>query len=337
MNNNNGIFTISLDFELYWGMRDIISIDEYKTHLLGAREAIPYMLDTFKKYNVHATWATVGLLFFKDTNHLKQHLPETTPQYHQENLSPYDYITNTEANKAELDTAYHYAPELIKDINNTMGQEVATHTFSHYYCREEGQTLTDFKNDIAMAITIAKQKGIEIKSLVFPRNQWNPDYLAALGTLGVQSFRGTEASWMYQASNYKGQLNSLNRAARLLDAYINISGHNTYTLADCTTHKPFNFPSSRQLRPYSKKLAFLEGLRLNRIKNSMTYAAKNNEIFHLWWHPHNFGVDREQNMMFLEKLMQHYSKLQTAYNMQSLNMAELSSLKLDSINFTYNN
>ena len=325
--NNSGIFTISLDFELYWGMRDIISIDEYKTHLLGAREAIPHMLDAFKKHNVHATWATVGLLFFKDTKHLKQYLPETIPEYQQENLSPYHYIANTEANKAKLDAVYHYAPELIEAINNTIGQEVATHTFSHYYCREAGQTLTDFKNDIAMAITIAKQKSIEIKSLVFPRNQWNPDYLATLDTLGIQSFRGTEAGWMYQASDYKGQLNALNRAARLIDAYINISGHNTYTLADCTTHKPFNFPSSRQLRPYSKKLAILENLRLNRIKNSMTYAAKNNEIFHLWWHPHNFGIDHEQNMAFLKKLMRHYSKLHTAYNMQSLNMAELSSLK----------
>lgn len=326
MKNNTGIFTISLDFELYWGMRDIVSIEEYKAHLLGAREAIPLMLNSFNKNNVHATWATVGLLFFKDTENLNQHPPASIPQYEQKNLSPYRYIIKSEKDDVELEPIYHYAPELIDTINNTVGQEVATHTFSHYYCHEKGQTLTDFKNDIAMAITVAKQKNIDIKSLVFPRNQWNPDYLTALNSLGVKSFRGTESSWMYQASDYKGQLNYLNRAARLLDAYINVSGHNTYSLAECTAQKPFNFPSSRQLRPYSKKLAILENLRLNRIKRSMTYAAKNNEIFHLWWHPHNFGVDKEQNMIFLEKIMNHYNLLHKTHNMQSLNMAELSAL-----------
>lgn len=327
MNDNHGIFTISLDFELYWGMRDIISIEAYKAHLLGARKAIPEMLHSFAKHQVHATWATVGLLFFQDSQQLKQHLPASIPDYQHKNLSVYRYINDAEAQAVTLEPEYHFAPELIDAIQQTQGQEVATHTFSHYYCREEGQTLTDFKNDIASAIDIAKQKSIAIKSLVFPRNQWHPDYLAALDGLGVQSFRGTEAGWMYQASDYKGQLNSLNRAVRLLDAYINISGHNTYRYADCTTKKPFNFPSSRQLRPYSKKLAFLDGLRLHRIKRAMTHAAKNNEIFHLWWHPHNFGVDREQNMAFLEKILQHYDTLHNDYDMQSFNMAELSAFK----------
>ena len=58
----------------------------------------------------------------------------------------------------------------------------------------------------------------------------------------------------------------------------------------------------------------------------MTYAAKNNELFHLWWHPHNFGKDIETNMVFLMKILEHYKKLNVNYNMQSLNMGEVAEL-----------
>jgi GAF domain-containing protein len=42
-----GIFTISLDFELYWGVRDKVDLEAYRGSLLGAREAIPRLLDLF--------------------------------------------------------------------------------------------------------------------------------------------------------------------------------------------------------------------------------------------------------------------------------------------------
>ena len=37
----------------------------------------------------------------------------------------------------------------------------------------------------------------------------------------------------------------------------------------------------------------INSLRLNRIKNEIIQAAKAGEIYHLWWHPHNFGIDPE--------------------------------------------
>lgn len=201
MKSQYGIFTLSLDFELFWGMRDIVTIEEYKEQLLGARKAIPGMLDLFKSNQAHATWATVGLLFFDDSRQLKQNLPVETPNYTNKDLSPYHYIQD----KKMLESDYHFAPELIDLIKNTTGQEIGTHTFSHYYCGEEGQTLNDFKIDIEAALKIAKQKGIDIKSLIFPRNQWEKGYLPLLDQLGIQSFRGNQSNWMYQVSDYKSQ------------------------------------------------------------------------------------------------------------------------------------
>ena len=64
--------------------------------------------------------------------------------------------------------------------------------------------------------------------------------------------------------------------------------------------------------------------RLRRIKESMTYAAENNEIFHLWWHPHNFGVNKTENMRNLQELITHFEFLKEKYGMHSRNMKEIS-------------
>ncbi len=130
MNLKHGIFTVSLDFELYWGVRDKRSIDEYKYNLHGVREAVSEMLRIFSDNNIHATWATVGFLFFKDSEDLKKNIPKLLPKYNREELSPYKYIDENSG----LDTVYHFAPEIIKLILEHEGQEIGTHTFSHYYC-----------------------------------------------------------------------------------------------------------------------------------------------------------------------------------------------------------
>ncbi len=55
----------------------------------------------------------------------------------------------------------------------------------------------------------------------------------------------------------------------------------------------------------------------------MTYAAKNNQVYHLWWHPHNFGNDLENNFKSLEKIIKHYSFLNKMYGFESKNMNNL--------------
>lgn len=318
----NGIFTISLDFEIYWGVRDHRSIEEYKYNLQGVKDSVSETLRIFNNSGVHATWATVGFLFFENTDDLKKNLAASFPEYTNKNLSPYSYIETYN----EMDSIYHFAPELIKLIFKSEGQEIGTHTFSHYYCLEEGQTIDNFYDDLSSAVKISEINGIPVKSIVFPRNQINPEYLSVLSDLGIQCFRGNELSWMYQPPK-NAVHKAFQRAFRLIDTYVNISGHNVYDFHECTTEKPFNFPSSRHLRPYSKKLAILNRSKLNRIKKSMSYAAKNNKIFHLYWHPHNFGTNTSKNINFLCEIIEHFNELKEKYDMSSLNMGELAELK----------
>ena len=319
MNKTRGIFTISLDFELYWGIRDKCSLKNYRTNLDGVENAINKILNIFNIYNIHATWATVGFLFYENMRNLKNNLPVKTPSYKNEFLNPYIYIKNN-----TLEEKYHFSPSCIKSIINSKNQEIATHTMSHYYCLEHGQRKDEFYEDLRNSIKIIEDKtNQKTYSLVFPRNQWNEEYLSILSELGILSYRGNEESWIYDAVNEKN-INYVRRAIRLIDTYINVSGHHTYSLKNISLKKPFNIPSSRFLRPVSKQLSFLETIRLNRIKKSMTYAAKNNELYHLWWHPHNFGKDLDDNILFLNEILKHYKRLETKYGMRSLNMKEVS-------------
>jgi hypothetical protein len=317
----NGKFVISLDFELMWGVRDKKTKKTYGENILGVHKVIPGLLEIFKKYQIKATFSTVGFLFFETKDELMANIPFLKPLYKDQNLSPYNGYYETLGDDYKSDK-YHFAPNLIREIQKYPGQEVGTHTFSHYYCLEQGQTIEAFREDIKSAISIAKKYNINLTSLVFPRNQFNEEYLNVCLELGICCYRGNEISWIYKAKNDEDE-NHIRRGFRLLDAYVNLSGHNCYSDQFLKSKMPINIPSSRFLRPFSRKLNFLDGLRLARIKSGMTYAAKNNLTYHLWWHPHNFGINHIENFDFLEKILQHYEKLNKKFGFTSYTMTQL--------------
>ena len=56
----------------------------------------------------------------------------------------------------------------------------------------------------------------------------------------------------------------------------------------------------------------------------MEYAALHGEVYHLWWHPHNFGANMEKNLEKLEYVLKCYKKCHEQYGMESYSMADLS-------------
>lgn len=324
-----GKFVVSLDFELMWGVRDSRTIESYGQNIIGVHTAIPRLLKMFTDFSINGTFSTVGFLFFENKETLLKNLPAETPKYKNKNLSPYEGYFK-DLGDLEKDK-YHFAPQLIKLIQECPGQEIGTHTFSHYYCLEEGQDAGTFREDIIKAVEVANKYGIILQSLVFPRNQFNNEYLKVCSDHGILCYRGNEQSWIYNAR--KGtEETRFRKAIRLVDSYFNISGHNCYTDAYMVEGgSPVNIPASRFLRPFSKTLRVLDTLRLSRIKSGMTHAAKNSLTYHLWWHPHNFGINMEENFAFLEKILVHYKILNEKFNFQSYTMSKLTGLLTQSV------
>ena len=69
-------------------------------------------------------------------------------------------------------------------------------------------------------------------------------------------------------------------------------------------------------------------MKINRIKNEMERAAQHGEVYHLWWHPHNFGHYPKESMEGLKRILDHFAFCREKYGMQSLNMGEVGELVL---------
>lgn len=323
-----GYLVISLDFELFWGMFDKVTLTEYGGNVAGERTAIPRMLDLFEKYDIHATWATVGMLMTRNKRELAAFLPppHLRPQYADMRVSAYEYMKTAALGEDEHDDIYHYGASLVKMIHETKGQEIANHTFSHYYCID-GHTNDQsiFARDIEAHHAIAETYGITPRSIIFPRNQMDTDALLTAYQNGMLAYRGNENHILYKPRKDSAQ-SKLIRAGRLLDHYLPLSGHHTFPLPKKIEGQPLNIPASRFFRPWSKKLAFFEWLRLRRIKSSMTYAAKHGEVFHLWWHPHNVGINQQENFKNLEDILSHFVHLRDIYGFTSASMEDITTI-----------
>jgi peptidoglycan/xylan/chitin deacetylase (PgdA/CDA1 family) len=311
-----GAFVISLDLESLWGVRDHASMSSsYGKNLRGERDAIYQMLEIFEEFAISATWATVGFLFAKNRDELRQFYPQQLPEYTHRQLSPY----GEELGENEEQDPYHYGGALLERIARVPRQEIGSHTFSHYYCLEPGQTRSAFQQDLDAAVAIASAKGITLRSMVFPRNQVNAAYLPLLRAAGFTNYRGTEPTWYYRASRNQ---TASKRGARLADSYLPLSGAQTVRADEVATPSGLaNLRSSRFLRPFTPKLRHLDSLRLQRITQQMRHAARVNGMFHLWWHPHNFGCDTAENMAFLRKILLVQRELAQSHQWPSRSMA----------------
>lgn len=322
-----GIFTISLDFELFWGVHDKRTLKDYGRNILGAREAIPRMLELFERYGIHCTWAIVGFLFFGDKEELLQYLPQERPRYAKPALSPYPLIAGL--GPTERQDPYHFGLSLVRRIKDYPHQEIGTHTFSHYYCLEDGQTPETFRADLEAARRSAARLGITLRSLVFPRNQFSPAYLGICRDAGIDAVRGNQRFWLFRSNAEAGE-RLIRKICRRLDHYLPLSGYNGVT-PELESSGIVNIRSSRFLLAVPNRSRTFGGLCQRRISAAMTNAATSGRIFHLWWHPHNFGSHVDANMAILRQILAHYRTLAEEHGMVARNMGEVAAAVRDGL------
>ncbi len=313
-----GIFCVSLDTEYFWGVHDTATLEEYGKNVENGRKiVIPETLSLFDKYGIHATWAMVGAAMAKTAEEMEEYMPDlkNQPSYCNPIRNPYHLVN--ESKESDFLRFILYAKSDIERIKEVKGQEIGTHTFSHYYCEEAGQTLEQFKADIQAALKIAKSNGLSIRSIVFPKLEYKRENVNIVRDAGIRVYRGMEDNWIYRIE----QSNILKRGFRLLDVYFPISGHNCHS--PIMEDGILNLTGSRIFKPYNPKLSFLEPLKIRRIKNQMEYAAKHALVFHLWWHPHNFGSNTDLNLQNLEEVLKYYKQCSLKYGMKSMNMSEI--------------
>lgn len=310
-----GALVISLDFELVWGIFDHIEIKDKISYFDNTLSAIPQMLALFEKHSIHVTWATVGMLFNENWEEWYANRPSLLPTYENQKLNPYGY--GEQHRKSGLDR-FFFASQHIKAIQSVKGQEIGSHTYSHYYCLEKGQTQAQFDADLQQAVTVANKFSIKMESLVFPRNQFNESYLEVCQNNNIKTVRTNPNVWYWDA-NIPDTI--FTKLARTGDAYFPL-GKKSYKADSIQSSAVVGQPASRFLRPQHSQ-TILNTARLHRIKNEIIQAAKNGEVYHLWWHPHNFGIDPEGALKALHEIIQVVQQYRQTYGMESLTMREL--------------
>jgi len=271
------------------------------------RELIPELLKKFEAFEIRATWATVGMLMASDRKELLDFLPSVRPEYGSPDLDPYRLIESGELGRDEKEDPFHFAPSLLRQIQQTPGQEIGSHTFSHFYCEYDSAGAQAFEADLMAAQAIAEQcTGKLLQSLIFPRNQVFEPYREIWQGAGLKNWRTNPKRWFWQGGARAMQRKRA-RFARLWDHY-------------------FQGPPSRIrfFRPYLPKFdrAGMQKRKIQRILGEMSHAAQTHDTYHLWWHPHNMATHPEKNFEALEKILLHYRSLNDQYGMESHSMTE---------------
>jgi peptidoglycan/xylan/chitin deacetylase (PgdA/CDA1 family) len=311
----NGALCISLDFEKFWGVHDLKKISECEK-FSKVDEVVERTLELFEKYDIHCTWAIVGLLNFDNLESLETMVNGKNVSYRKDSYSPYPI------NKFDLevfDESLYLAKNTIDKIKNSRHQEIASHTFSHFYCLEEGIKKSDFIDDLNDFKSVFNS---ETSSIVFPRNQVNSEYLKLISEFGYKAYRGNQENKFWKNSSFENE-SLFKQTGRFIDAYLKITSNNLTEWQNIkTNHGLINIPASRFLRPYAYNKT-VERLKINRIKNQMLKAAKTNQIYHLWWHPHNFTTNIDLNFSQLEQILIFQKELESKFNFKSFNMADI--------------
>jgi len=278
---------VSVDFERRWGLHHRLGLDfaAYREHLESVQPVVVSLLRLLTARHIRATWAAVGALACRDWTEYFARAPRP-PKYENPTLA----ISPRYA-ELDLDGHLHFAPDLLRLVHASEGQELGTHTFSHILMREPGVTAHDVRADLGAVARLWRERfGTPPISLVFPRNQ--VAFLSVIRSCGIRMWRGSEAGRHYDC-NESSTNRPAARARRLLDAINPFARHASTLEGDMTRASVF-------LRANLPGPAW--ALHCARIRNELD-SLRPPQVFHIWWHDHNLGADMLRRMARVEQVL----------------------------------
>lgn len=271
-----GIFILSLDTEIGWGLETQQQIDAYEERLNRYRDFFPRLIELLDKYQIAATWALVGhLLLEKDEEPLEILAPYySTLPLAKHTQSP---LTNPEF------FHWFYAPDIVDLIRNARTKhEIGTHTFTHVCVKDYAVTPNTWHAQMTKSEQVHESRGLQIYSIVFPKNQI--DFLDTLHQYGIIAYRGLEENWYHDLPSL------LRRFLHFFDCIAAITPP-TYDPAQLQINTNLvNLPASQFLMHYDGLRRWIPNVsRIRQTIRGLDRATKYNQIYHLWFHPHNLG------------------------------------------------
>ncbi|ANO34980.1 hypothetical protein A6E01_17550 [Vibrio breoganii] len=306
-------FIISIDFEKKWGLNDL-NTKFYDENIRSVPQVINETIKLFKEYDIRATWGVVGALILEKSD-LEDLIRDkkNLPSYSDLSLDIKECIHRT-----GYETALYNGLEEIKILSNLDTQSICSHTFWHSYYSEDGINSNYAKLEYELFDNWLANKGIKWSNgMIFPRNQIEENII---NSVSIDYYRSNKDN-IFDKGYSNEELNIFIKSLRFLDAYIKLRKNSSSK--PTRKNGKISLPASRFLR-VSVRNRFLNRMHLIRIKNEMLWAAKHNDHYHLWWHPHNFGGNNSAyKLEMLEEILIYYKELSDKYGMKSQNMHDI--------------
>lgn len=259
------MFVMSLDCEGKWGMAD--GLQPYHHKLLTSERlagAYRQLLDLLERHRVGATFAFVMAFVLGEAERRQFPLLD-------EASNPNDpwlrhYWDSLSAGRSD---GWHL-PEALDMVRAAGGHEIASHSFCHRPLGDRSLDPAGAAAELALASQAARLKQVELKTLVFPRNEVGN--LPAVRAAGYRGYR--------QRLERRG-----GRIAALLEEFNTSRGPQpakpaTDGLVPIPPGHFFNWRFGlRRLVP--------PAVTVQRWRGQLERCARDGGVVHLWLHPHN--------------------------------------------------
>jgi peptidoglycan/xylan/chitin deacetylase (PgdA/CDA1 family) len=312
---DRGIFTLSLDFELVWGSRDLYADPALliRQALITRERIFDRLLSLLTTHGIIATWATVGHLFLHSASRQNGLLhPSLTPPQHSWRAAPW---LEGVPEGSEIEHPAWYGRSLLLQLK-AAGQDIGSHSFSHAIFGDPGCSRECAESEIARCVSAAADLGIELRSFVFPRNQIG--HVDLLGKYGFTCWRSRAPVW-YRDKRIPG---IIQRAAHLAAVGAAVSPVTVMPHRD--PYGLWCIPASGSFLPTNGVRRFIPvRQRVRRAIHGINAAAAERRISHFWLHPINL-VDRPKRLLdAMAQIIEHAARLRDQGQVEILSMAEI--------------
>jgi peptidoglycan/xylan/chitin deacetylase (PgdA/CDA1 family) len=297
----HGIFTLSLDFELIWGTLDRgpeafrRACERERAHVLQR------LIDLLAEFEISATWCVLGHLF------LDSCAPKNGAKHPE--IEPPSYLRGSRGwfeedpcGSEQTDPIFYGRTLVKKIVDCPVPQEIGCHSFSHPDFAATGCSLTTAETELAECRRLARELGIEMTSFAFPRNRVG--HLDVLREQGFTCYRGPEPVWYEREHGPK----MLRRFGHLIDVLA--ARRPPVVTPEETIPGLWNLPGSMIYFPMHGHRRYIPAaLRVARARKGLDAAARDRQVFHLWFHPTNLADEIERMFEGLRQIFAHAGAL----------------------------
>jgi peptidoglycan/xylan/chitin deacetylase (PgdA/CDA1 family) len=297
-----GTFMISLDCEGKWGIADLDRRIESgfitRSALIRAYESL---VNTLSKYEMSATFAFVMALTLRngEFSEWRQRLSDVQ-------VDGQNWMRNFRRAEATGNLDGWFCPEAFDLVRDSGMHEIGCHGFRHVPLGDCGVTREEASYELRSATELAKNKGVELKTFVFPRN--HVGHLELLGEQGYIGFRNAHAI----VGRY-GRLGNLAREFNVLERAQN---------SEPSSLDMVSIPGGYFLNwRHGPRRAIPKAVTLMRWRSVLNDAVANDRVAMMYLHPHNL-IDGPDTLELFDGVLQIASKLRESVGLAIITQAQ---------------